>query len=260
MVKYDEAAFYNGVDFINIRLEELIEELSKDSDNHVYEKVYHNNLYCPECHVARLTLVQNRFLRGYPNSPHLNTCYNGFDLINAHRFDDFAMNETNYDFLHRKLQSAISKLFRNVNHLNPFLIKIEDNQCLNHEVTEDNLRNERNTIKQIPSKSITAPFNSDDFNIFKLFYGHVDISLKKIEKKDKSFFFKLSLYKIGDNNHELCGLNMNENVAKHIKENYNLILDEMYTGYISFVTIMKKNGKFKNANLSHSLLCCIEVE
>lgn len=260
-VKYDEAAHSTDrVNFTNISLEKLIE---KKKDEKKYAREYANNLYCPECRLAKLTLVNGKqyFLRAFPNARHSDNCYKGFDVIKQEIFDTFVERDISHECIEKRLSAIISKLLKgNTLPHNPLLVRVVDSQCTTDDLTEQEVKRRKN-IFQIPSKSITAPFDSSDYNTFMLFYGRVDVSLEERKTKDnKRTFCVLKIFR-RSTDVELCSMSMKSDVANYVTQKCNLILSERKNNVcIAFASKIKKNGIFNNANLLHSDFLSLEDE
>ncbi len=263
-VKFDYAAFSpDGKSFEKISLEKIIE--LKLSDNMLFNKTYPNHLYCPECYKPQLVLVENKvkryFLRGYPNQQHANDCYKGFDLVSQKVFDTFLINSESTNFINKKLQKVIDKMLRNVkSNKDTFLIKVINKECLTEVIQEKEINKKSRIIKQIPHKSITSPFDDDDFDVFKLFYGNVDIVLlEKENKKNNEKFYVLEFFK-KNSKYKFCSLSMGTKIYYFFVKKYNLNVGETIKNvYVSFVSKLKQNGKYKNGKLIHSDYCIIEI-
>lgn len=264
--KFDEAAFSanDSEPFENISLEKLND--LKTNHDIAYMETYEGHLYCAECHKPQLTLVYNTetdeyFLRGFPKQKHVEDCSKSFDSVRKAVFDEFVDDPDSYDFINNKLQKLIEKLIRKTSlTAKTSLIKIVNDKCTKNEITDKDIK-EKINIKNIPIKSISAPFEEDDFDRYKLFYGDVDISLTKKENKLlKKEFYVLRLYR-KNTNFTLCSLSMSENVAIHLNEDYDIISKETevrFHAYISFATILHKTGIYKNGNLKRSNFCMIK--
>ena len=260
-VKYDEAAHSTDrVNFTNIPLEKLIEE-KKDAKKYANE--YKNNLYCPECRIAKLTLVNGEryHLRAFPNAHHSDNCYKGFDVVKPNIFDEFIAKDVPLEFIKKRISAAISKLLKGkvLSH-NPMLVKIVDSKCMTDDITEQEAKRRKN-IRQIPNKSITAPFELSDYNVFMLFYGKVDVKLEERKTKaEEKIFYVLKIFKQNSNT-ELCSISIRSNIVDYVIRKCNLTLSERKNNVcIAFVSQIKKNGNFKNATLLHSDFLSVEDE
>lgn len=261
-VKFDCAAFsFDGKTFEEIKLEELIEQ--KLSDNIRFNKIYSYHLYCPECHKPQLLLVENYktksyYLRGYPNQAHSNNCYKGFDFVKPSVFDEFVLSNESSQYINCKLKQIVDKMLRKVKeNKNTFLIKVINKKCSTENILDKEIK-ERKNVRQIPHKSITAPFDEDDFGVLKLFYGNVDIEiLEKENKINHEKFYVLVLYKKSIK-YKICSLTMNKKVANYLMKKYKIELNKLIDDvYISFATKFNANGKYKNGRLIHSDFCII---
>lgn len=257
--KYDEAAYLNDDNnYESLKLSEAIEYI-KRNEKHYHQK-YHGRLYCPECHHSQIAIVHrnnNYFFRGYPKAEHDTECNYGFETVKSETLQEFAMKEENRAFLNVKLQRFVNRLLnRTNNHIHNLLLQVDNNRCIRNDVDQDNIRNRR-TIRRIPTKSITAPFDNDDFDCYMLFYGKVDVLYSKIEKT-KVPFCKLTFFKCGTN-YKLCSLTFSEKVAIHVQNKYQFNTEPRLTNvYVAFFSEMKKEkDKYLNAWLKHSELLCI---
>ncbi|MBR3044630.1 MAG: hypothetical protein IKI45_09120 [Oscillospiraceae bacterium] len=259
--KYDEAAFLtNNNQYDLLKLEDAIVLAKKDDQE--FQKKYHDRLYCPECHEPKLTFVSNNgkyYFRGFPQHIHTPICSKGFDPISTTSFQTFALDTTNHDFLLQRLQRFVfRKLQRNNNNTHPLLLQIQNDRISHDDVQPATIRN-RQLIRRIPTKSITAPFHDEDLACYKLFYGSVNIQYSKIEKQDYSFF-KLDLLRRSDSS-VICSLSFSQGVATHLESDYGLVLNQRLNNqYVAFFSVMKQNNQYLNARLSHSKLFYIIAE
>lgn len=259
--KYDEAAYLiNDNQYETIKLEDAIAAITNDYQN--YLNTYEGRLVCPECRVPQVVLVHREekyFFRGFPNQVHTAICSKGFEPISTTSFQTFALDTTNHDFLLQRLQRFVfRKLQRNNNNAHPLLLQIQSDRISYDEVDPATIRN-RQLIRRIPTKSITAPFHDEDLGSYKLFYGSVDIQYSKIEKQDCSFF-KLDFLRRRDSS-VICSLSFSQGVATHLEADYGLVLNQRLTNqYVAFFSVMKKNNRYLNARLSHSKLLYITAE
>lgn len=260
--KYDEAAYLNDDNnYESLTLSNAIESIINDEKN--YHQKYHGRLYCPECHRPQIGIVHknnNYFFRGYPKAEHDTECDYGFETVKSETLQEFALEEENRIFLNVKLQRFVNRLLNRANnHIHNLLLQVDNNRCIRNDVDQDNIRNRRN-IRRIPTKSITAPFDNDDFDCYMLFYGKVDVLYSKIERA-KVPFYKLTFFKCGTN-YKLCSLTFFENVANYVQNKYQLNIEQRLSNmYVAFFSVMKKEkDKYLNARLKHSELLCIASE
>lgn len=264
-VKFDSAAYsYDGKTFEDIKLEELVE--LKLSDYTQFSKIYPYHLYCPEYYKPQLLLVENYktkkyYLRGFPKQLHSDDCYKGFELVKPSAFDEFVLYNESSQYINCKLKQIVNKMLRKVKeNKSTFLIKVINRKCSTDNISEKEIKGRKN-VKQLPHKSITAPFDEDDFGVFKLFYGNVDMELLEKENKiNHEKFYILLLYK-RSKIYKICSLTMNKNVAYYLMKIYKIELNKMiYDAYISFAAKLNAVDKFKNGRLIHSDFCIIGNE
>ncbi len=261
--KFDEAAYSadNKITFEKVSLE-ILNDLRK-TDNQAYIKTYYGNLYCPECFKPQIDLVISNktgdyFLRGFHGQPHSDICHKGFDTVKSSAFNSYIESSESYELINYRLKKIIEKLFKNISlKNNPFLIKVINNKCTNEELSEIELR-ERNKVYQVPNKSITAPFEDNDYNAFKLFYGNVDIIL--FERKNSltnKIFYSLNIY--NRSGKYICNLTMKDSVASYMQKIYNIKSEEKTENmYIAFAAILQENNGYKSGRLIHSDLFVID--
>ena len=132
--------------------------------------------------------TKSYYLRGFPKQSHSDDCYKGFDFVKSSVFDEFVLSNESSQYINSKLKQIVDKMLHQfAENKNTFLIKMINKQCSTDDISEKEII-ERKNVKQIPHKSITAPFDEDDFGIFKLFYGNVDIEILEKENKTNHCF------------------------------------------------------------------------
>lgn len=263
--KYDEAAYkkISSKSFAAIPLEELNQ--IKKNNSVLFEKEYAGRLYCPECQCPQLSLVKNNntgdyYLRGYKNQEHKELCPKGFDEVNHTCFDKLLSDDCSIEFINNKLQKLIDKLCNKLTGkelLKALLVKTEDKKCLQNDITDDEIKKRANVFR-LPIKSITAPFDDNDYDCYKLFYGNVDILLKEKIYKDERPFYILKILKKGIN-YTLCSLAMSKYVGKYVMKRNNIPVDRKISNvYIAFASSIKNNDNhYKKGNIKHSEYCVI---
>ena len=253
--KYDEAAFSpDRIRFEPLKLEDAIELIKQDEN--AFHTRYDRNLFCPECRIPPIGMVcrdGEYFFRGFPNCAHDPNCSKGFDPISSRILKEFASDPVNHDFLQRKLERFIDRLLQRDNlPVHPLLLRVDNNRCMGDDINPANVRNRQN-IRRIPTKSITAPFGNDDLGFYKLFYGNVDVRYTKVEKSEATFF-KLMFYKCNSNT-VLCSLSCSAQVATYLQNTYRFCPNQLFPNrYVAFYSVLKKNNQYFNARLSHSKL------
>ena len=261
-VKYDEAAYQTpNQQYETIKLEDAISK--KEEDKQKFRQKYQDHLFCPECHIPQLTLVNldgHYYFRGYPNQMHAPTCSKAFESISTETLQAFAaLNDANQDFLLQRLQRFVHSLMRRANNAaHPLLLQLQNNQITLNDIEPANICN-RQLIRRIPTKSITAPIHAEDLDCYKLFYGNVDIQYLKKENQDYSFFV-LEFLRRRDSS-LICSLSFSQRVAAHLETDYGLNLNQRLTNqYVAFFSVMKQNNRYLNARLPHSKLFYIAAE
>ena len=257
-VKFDEAFYCNGTLKDDIDVNNLI-KIRLNSPSLFAEK-YDGHLYCPDCHNPQLTLVhknEHYFLRGYPNQKHDIDCSKGFEPLDDTVFQDFLDNdEHSFEFVANKLEKLIDKMQRRPFRQQEMLIRINNKRCTTDDVDVID-QNHRNSYKQIPVKSLVAPFDDDDFDRLKLFYGNVDLKVKMYNVNRENEFYALQIYLKG-NNGLVCSITMNPAVGKHLLNKYNITENKYFRNqFLAVAASLRRKEEYKNGRLIHSDLCVI---
>lgn len=256
-IKYDEALYKTDGIFEKIGVEKLI-ELSK-SNPKKYSEEYYGNLFCPECNTPQLSLIKNSFLRGYRDQRHSDDCSKSFKPISQRNFKNLLQDVTSLNQVNQRLKKIIERLlFNKIERTNPFLAKVTNNHCELCDIIPSEVEN-RDSIYNIPCKSLNAPFYDDDYNTLKFFYGKVDIKLSKKEnKKSNTEFYVLSFYK-PNIDYILCSLSMSVAVYNYFIQSYKIDLDTKYQNVcVAFATCLSLSKGFKRGRLSYSNHCVIK--
>lgn len=261
--KYDSSAYHSDNDRWNIiSVENLIEQYS-ENDKLFYKK-YKQRLYCPECKQVLLSFVDSKdkkqHLRAYPNLHHADTCSYSLDEVSPQQFETYLSDNKNIQAIQNRLRAMIHMLLRNEElNTNPLVITIEQGAVSNNDVPR-NIVLSKKQHRSIPNKSLTAPFDRADYNIWKLFYGKVNIRWRHKKFDDENIKYSLDLYNTSTNKY-ICTLNMKKLPYYWFEKQNSKICSVETTKnvYISFASVMKEKDGFKNADIIHSELLIIEA-
>lgn len=262
--KFEDAAYsVDKSSYENVKIEELIR--LKITDPIMYMKKYNGRLFCPECHKPQLSLVdkskeRNYHLRAYPKQEHASNCSKILEYTTESMLEKCLKDSASYDFLSSKLKRILLNKFFKIQDERVSLVKTNDNKKILLEDIKDNTHiAQTKNIYQIPIKSLTAPFDDDDFNIYKLFYGNVDIQLNERKSGDNTFY-SLGIYS-KESKVAFCSLTVDEDVKPYLSNQYDFEVGKKKSNiYISFCSKLKRNGKYINGRLLHSKLCFIVAE
>lgn len=264
--KFDEASYKDNSGNIvepPLKLECLIDE--KRNDEKLFEQKYYRKLFCPECHTPQLSLVTSKngidfFLRGFKNQPHTNNCSYSFDSVNKTAITELLNNTDSREFINKKLKGLVSRLLKKqILKQNPLLVKMELGKISTDDIEKHDLRN-RQIIRRLPIKSITSPFDDDDYGVPKLFYGNVDIQFnKRTNSTSGSFFYSLAIFSRKANN-IICSINMSEAVFLHLKAPFKVEDDVKHTDVlVAIATTLNKKDSYVDGKISYSDYCVIDV-
>ncbi|MBP1537284.1 MAG: hypothetical protein ILA17_05395 [Ruminococcus sp.] len=260
-VKFDDALYRCGTIEELIELDKLV-DIRLNNPNE-FNKKYVNHLYCSYCKVPQLTLVhlgRNYYLRGFPNQQHSLDCSKGFECLDDKAFQDFLDNdEHSFEFVANKLEKLIDKMQCKPFRRQEMLVRTNNKRCTTEDV--DNIeQNRRSIYKQIPVKSLTTPFDDDDFDKFKLFYGNVDLKLNRYNANSDNEFYSLQVF-LKEHKGLICSISMKSTVGKHLLNKYNLSYNKLNRNqYLAVATSLMAKGDYKNGRLIHSDLCVIRQE
>lgn len=241
-----------------------IEQLISEANN--YKIKYSNRLYCPECHKPQLTLVERApdefCLRGFQRQKHKPDCTKGLDVVSKKSFNEYIDNVSDFS-INKRLSNILNRLLsKEEQPINPMAIKIKDGKCIDSDVLSVNVLSSKN-IKAVPIKSLTAPFDDDDYGCYKIFYGDVDIVVsKKMSRINGNVFYVMNIFR-RNSTFVCCSLSMSVGVASYLNKKYNILAvanEKRIGAYISFVTeLYQKDGKYINGRLKNSEHCVINM-
>lgn len=159
---------------------------------------YENNIFCPECHAAKLTFVRRAphpYLKKIPSSSHLIGCSYYFDHA-SNRLVKSYFDSLNDEQIENKMKAMIRKLnsIKNSN-ASQSENKLQDNPLLISMKQEE--KTQRN-YKSLRRKSLSAWLDKEIEGQLCLFYGVVKLQVEPHEKKDKDgnkyYWYSLLIY------------------------------------------------------------------
>ena len=177
-LKYDEFFF---------RRENRIVSIMDINNNYLY---YQNEMFCPDCHRAELSFVNNTnktpHLRTKQNSTHAQGCSYSYSVASNKTIIKYFTN-LNSEQIENKLNSmmrylCVAQHTRNENtssnntEHNPMLIKTRKSQ-------------ETKEIQAIKRKSFNIAINEKDLACICVFYGKVKLSVEEIIQDKKHYAF-----------------------------------------------------------------------
>lgn len=191
---------------------------------------------------------------------HINLRRNSNNVFNEGAITELLNNTDSREFINKKLKGLVCSLLkRQILKQNSLLVKMELDKISTDDIAKHDLRNQQN-IKRLPTKSLTSPFDDDDYGTPKLFYGNVDIQFnKRTNSSSGSFFYSLAIFSRKTNN-IVCSINMSEAVFSHLKTPFAVKDDVKYTNVLLAVaTTLNKNGSYVDGKISYSDYCVIDV-
>jgi len=248
--KFDEAALrLRDGSFKNVKLEDLM-----SLDKEKYFKEYYGNLFCPECRTPQLKFVVEHHLSTYPKQEHSNNCSYALKPVSSSALTK-CLETASKESVNRRLLSLVYTLLKNqLTDTHPTVVRKQGSIYTLDDVKRVEVVGTDKSLKRLPVKLLTAPFNEDDYGVSKLFYGNVSVQYYEKQWKD-STSYSLRLYH-PTKNYLIATLSFSQKVKEHIVypiSGYNKKIVNL-----AFAAEMKKdisdnpNYKFIKGNIIHS--------
>ncbi len=268
-IKYDEAAYsIDNKNYTLVPIEKLIHLYT--SQPLYFKRTYSGNLFCPLCRKPQLTIAclsksQKYYLRGYPNQSHSPDCLKLIPSIDTSFLNDNLNDHKSIGYIKSQLLRLLINKFSDDKKIYVPLLKATGKKICFEEPKEEIVKNR--SIKQIPTKSLTAPFYEDDYEQYKLFYGNVNIRVaeqksKKHNNDNDCNYYILYIYN-KDNLKLICSVSMSNKVGKNLISSYNLNKNVLTKNI--FISLWSKfsintvnNTTYKNGRITHSDFCVIQ--
>lgn len=243
--KYDEVKYMlpDGC-WDSIPLDTLIDLYN--ADKALYLSKYYGKIYCPECNQVNLTLVHvikdNMFyLRAYPKQEHGDLCSKKLPLVSYSVFNEYCESGKSNEYINSRLHQLIDvALKKSTIDFNPYVIRVINKKCFDDEIMNQEVRDHAN-LKAIPVKSLTTPFSDEDYDVWIMFYGKVNI---KWQKTEYSYNLK---FRHPVKNYLICRMSISNRIYNdYLPDDYK---DDRENVLISFAGIMQRKeykGKFYN--------------
>ncbi len=255
----DAAVIKNGKFIKNITADDLA--CIQDTDPKLFENEYNNNIYCPECHKAKLFLRNGTkrvpHFTEFKTSLHTDDCSLMCDKISAKKINEIYECNPKDNDIYNRLTKTISLFYKTEKpKANPLIIveKREENNTVNN--VNHTLKKQKIKRIALPRRLVTS-LRSEDINLPKIFYGEVyiqwaDSALKSSSKRH------IRIYKNYDKEHRkflglCCSITITEKVYNNLSDKYK---SDQHC-YIAFFTIIeeittKKGLTYRNSILKHS--------
>jgi len=270
-IKYDEAAYsIDNKNYTLVAIEELIHLYTNKPL--YFKRTYSGNLFCPLCRKPHLTIAylsksQNYYLRGYPNQLHSPDCLKMVPIIDTSFLNENLNDRKSIEYIKSQLIKLIINKFSDDKRNYVPLLNAAGKQICFEEPKEKVVK--KRSIKQIPTKSLTAPFYEDDYEQYKLFYGNVSIRVTERKTKNNKNdnagngnYYILYIYN-KDTLELICSVSMSnkvgENLISSYKINRNALIENIFISLWSkFTTKTVNNTTYKNGRITYSDFCVIQ--
>lgn len=216
-------------------------------DTEEFVKHYKEGLYCPECKEAKLSYNNAAipYFKTYPKAKHCENCSLRQEEMGAKEIKEYIDSKEGKERAERNIESLMIRL---LDESTDYRIKGKNIKA-NEESERPNSSTpltKSNSRKRFPQKRIDTMLSEEDLDIFKLFYGTVNICW---ECDNRSNDFKLIL-RNKTNRKFLCKIRVTTSVYSHINPSYK------FEGYreckIVFLASLKKSKNTVYTSLSWS--------
>lgn len=251
-VKYEDA--YCAKENKTYSIEEVAAVFHKDPAR--FGSIFEGNMLCPYCRCVHFSFVNAKHphFRGYPLEEHRVDCYFATELMQPEEVDSLVeslqANSVEEAIIVRQIERMLIQFFKN-NSDNVVLNTIHPMNNLNAELYATKAKGEK---RMIPQKQINSEFLQEDFNIFKIFYGKVNIEW---ERDSVAGEYRLLIRKI-ISRHFICRLRISEQVYHHLEDSCKV--PRRYNAFIVFFTRLVKpypDARWYTGKLRRSTLLSI---
>lgn len=240
-LKFEVAYYEKKKDFISF---EKIKSKYKSNSEMFFSNV-NPHLYCPECKKAKLIYVNalNPYLRAKESNTHKIGCSFNYPEITQKILDEIVTTDKDKEAMRLRLENSLNQIFIkkeiDLNN-NPFVVERFENNN-----TERGIVHTRKN--RIPRKNLMLPFNDDDYDTLKLFYGRAYLKWEPQKYENRNVLLILSSKK-----EEICEISMSDKVKKYlILQNY---IEENFLSQVAFISKMSNDNKIKTAHIKNSAL------
>lgn len=239
--------------FLNdyLSIDEIIEIETRDKD--FFNKNIRQNLYCPECKLAQLSIVHSdsEFLRAYAKSVHEDDCSLSQDLVSNSAFIKIIEEDNNNEFISGKLNDFAEFIFlpKHKNQTtNPLLVSISNND------ENTNVNSAFNTkikkVKYIPRQKISNGVLIEDLDVYKFFYG--ELYLMWYKNKNNDNVRKILAFPLNHNQKSVFSITMSSRVGDYVQIMLPLKYNKLQRVKVVFLSSLNKNNNYYNFHIKHS--------
>lgn len=227
-----------------------IETLNKEykANPNQFYKTYNNNLFCPECHKARLGYVNASFpyLRSFPDSNHDFDCSlqqeqkSSFDTNKVYK----SIHADDKMYIHNQLEVVLSHVGTE---FSSHELAHSDNQNLKHSLSSITNVSKTDKSQYLRRKKLDRIFGEKDLFVPLIGYGDFFATWEQNKQQ-----WKLLLWHYDNKSNLICRIFISQNVYNYLPENIKFngtkrLLIAIFSEY-SYLP----GKKYKDAKLLHS--------
>ena len=256
--KYDQA--YIDLLDENVTLTDL--KMCYSENRAEYKKTYQGHLLCPDskCHKVKLTLVNGKYLRGYPDQEHTDNCPYRLPYLTEQEITE-ALQEgleksKNGNQIRGRMWDALYSLLP---HETPETNNTEAKERI--EKQERVIKRNRSVLrKNTPVRKMTTRYGDSDFTETKIHYGEARFKYNEEISNDKNKRVIIHMVSV-NTDEEYMKIAMNANVFYYV----NKVLKQeriqsgahVYIAVVARLTKAKIGAPFANIKHSEDIIVCL---
>lgn len=204
-----------------------------------YSSKYRTTLLCPECRKAPMVYVcaDSPYFKAQSQDAHDKDCSFLQDLIFVEKIDEYVKSTATENQIGRQMDRLITMLLSNKSTSST----TESAEKLAVNISQPaNSSPSRNISKLLPRKRFDAPFNDDDFGVFKVYYGIALTIWEYVGNRNWRILFRHP-----EKKYLMCKLNVNAEVYDEIYYKYKYKSRTEHICAVAFVANFKEPTSIK---------------
>ena len=231
-MKFEEA--FSTYDQITHPIDEISDLFIRDRKSYVEH--FQSTFLCPECHIAPLSYnnAETPYFKSYPHASHADDCSLRQDEMSVAKAAELVADQSSNEVIQRQMQSTLSILLSSNT---PTPCEKQKDAHVHRESPVNNFHLHLVSTR-FPRKRIDISFRPEDFNCYKLFYGHVFVKWEKDLAKNR---FRILLYHV-KKEHLVCRISVTDKVYHYVNEQYKFS-DERECNVVFLASFPRDSGK-----------------
>lgn len=181
---------------------------------------YKNNLFCPFCKQAKLSLINTNkiiYLRTYKKQEHAEYCTLAQDNIDNKVLTEYLLDNSKREEVIDKLNKFAQDIFNKPHMAIEAIsasIDIKEENILSSGINNNKTVNK----KYIPRQNITNGFLVQELGIYKFYYGELYLSWYGPSFKNKGGYRKILAFTLHNTKNSIFSITMSSSVSEYLKE------------------------------------------